>query len=152
MTNVHILAIDLAKRSFQICATSPGGTALLNRTVSRAKPEAHLREQAPCIVAMEACATSHFWGRFAQALGHDVRLISPIYVKPFVRRQKNDAADASAIAEAAFITAKPALCGGEKRRAPSSRCRVPDPSETDLRTRAARLPTERWLATFRRAR
>lgn len=50
---------------------------------------------------MEACATSHFWGRFAQALGHDVRLIPPIYVKPFVKRQKNDAADAAAIAEAA---------------------------------------------------
>ena len=101
MTDVHILAIDLAKRSFQICATAPGGAVLFNRTVSRTKLEAHLREQAPCIVAMEACATSHFWGRFAQALGHDVRLIPPIYVKPFVKRQKNDAADAAAIAEAA---------------------------------------------------
>lgn len=85
MTDVHILAIDLAKRSFQICATAPGGAVLFNRTVSRTKLEAHLREQAPCIVAMEACATSHFWGRFAQALGHDVRLIPPIYVKPFVK-------------------------------------------------------------------
>ena len=101
MTDVHILAIDLAKRSFQICATAPGGAVLFNRTVSRAKLETHLREQAPCVVAMEACATSHFWGRFAQALGHDVRLIPPIYVKPFVKRQKNDAADAAAIAEAA---------------------------------------------------
>jgi transposase len=61
-----------------------------------------LREQSACIVAMEACATSHFWGRFAQGLGHDVRLIPPIYVKPFVKRQKNDAADAAAIAEAAL--------------------------------------------------
>jgi len=51
---------------------------------------------------MEACATSHFWGRFAQRLGHEVRLIPPIYVKPFVKRQKNDAADAAAIAEAAL--------------------------------------------------
>jgi len=59
-----------------------------------------LGEQPACIVAMEACATSHFWGRFAQSLGHDVRLIPPIYVKPFVKRQKNDAADAAAIAEA----------------------------------------------------
>ena len=98
MTDVHILAIDLAKRSFQICATAPGRAVLFNRTISRTKLEAHLREQAPCIVAMEACATSHFWGRFAQALGHDVRLIPPIYVKPFVKRQKNDAA----IAEAAL--------------------------------------------------
>jgi transposase len=61
MTDVHILAIDLAKRSFQVCATTLGGAVLINRTVSRAKLEAILREQAPCIVAMEACATSHFW-------------------------------------------------------------------------------------------
>lgn len=83
MTDVHILAIDLAKHSFQVCATALGGAVLFNRTVSRAKFEAILREQPPCIVAMEACATSHFWGRFAQGLGHEVRLIPPIYVKPF---------------------------------------------------------------------
>ena len=51
---------------------------------------------------MEACATSHYWGRMAHACGHEVRLIPPIYVKPFVKRQKNDAADAAAIAEAAL--------------------------------------------------
>jgi transposase len=59
-TDVHILAIDLAKRSFQVCAMAPGGAVLFNRMVSRAKLETILREQAPCIVAMEACATSHF--------------------------------------------------------------------------------------------
>jgi transposase len=59
MTDVHIIAIDLAKRSFQVCATALGGAVLFNRTVSRAKLEAVLREQPPCIVAMEACATSH---------------------------------------------------------------------------------------------
>ncbi|WP_343527489.1 hypothetical protein [Sphingomonas sp.] len=70
MTDVHILTIDLAKRSFHICATSPGGVVPCNRTMSRAKLEAHLCEQAPCIVAMEACTTSHSWRRFAQASGH----------------------------------------------------------------------------------
>jgi transposase len=59
-------------------------------------------EQSLCIVAMEACATSHFWGRFAQGCGHAVRVIPPIYVKPFVKRQRNDAADAAAIAVAAL--------------------------------------------------
>lgn len=93
-------AIDLAKRSFQVCATARGGSVLFNRTVSRAKLMQMLRSQAPCIVAMEACATSHYWGRVAQGHGHDVRLLPPIYVKPFVKRQKNDAADAAAIAEA----------------------------------------------------
>jgi transposase len=100
MTNAHILAIDLAKRSFQVCGTALGGAVPFNRTVSRAKLEKILAEQPPCIVAMEACATSHFWQRIAQRLGHDVRLIPPIYVKPFVKRQKHDAADAAAIAEA----------------------------------------------------
>ncbi|WP_259664442.1 MULTISPECIES: IS110 family transposase [Rhizobium] len=61
-----------------------------------------LSEQSPCIVAMEACATNHFWGRFAQICDHSVRLIPRIYVKPFVKRQKNDAAYAAAIAEAAL--------------------------------------------------
>ena len=102
MTAVHILAIDLAKRSFQVCGTDRGGAVLFNRVLSRARLQQFLSEQSPCIVAMEACATSHFWGRFAQGHGHDVRLIPPIYVKPFVKRQKNDAADAAAIAEAAL--------------------------------------------------
>lgn len=102
MTQVHILAIDLAKRSFQVCATDRGGAVLFNRVLSRTRLQQFLNEQSPCIVAMEACATSHFWGRFAQSRGHDVRLIPPIYVKPFVKRQKNDAADAAAIAEAAL--------------------------------------------------
>ena len=60
-----------------------------------------LSDHKPCIVAMEACATSHYWGRMAQAHGHEVRIIPAIYVKPFVKRQKNDFADAAAIAEAA---------------------------------------------------
>ncbi|WP_303832198.1 IS110 family transposase [Asticcacaulis taihuensis] len=91
----------LAKRSFQVCAVDRGGAVLYNRMVSRLKLEQLLTLQSSCIVAMEACATSHFWGRLAERLGHDVRLIPPIYVKPFVKRQKNDAADAAAIAEAA---------------------------------------------------
>jgi transposase len=61
-----------------------------------------MAEQPTCIVAMEACATAHYWGRQMVEIGHDVRLIAPIYVKPFVKRQKNDAADAEAIVEAAL--------------------------------------------------
>lgn len=86
ISDVHVLAIDLAKRSFQVCGTARGGAVLFNRTVSRAKLVHMLAVQAPCIVAMEACATSHYWGRVAQGNGHDVRLIPPIYVKPFVKR------------------------------------------------------------------
>ncbi len=92
MTDVSILAIDLAKRSFQVCATAAGGAVLFNRTVSRSKLETALREQAPCIVAMEACATSHFWGRFAQSLGHEIdsvresRSVDPSWIRPATDR------------------------------------------------------------------
>jgi len=85
MANAHMLSIDLAKRSFQVCATDRAGSVLYNRTISRPKLEALLKKQPRCIVAMEACATSHFWGRFAGAEGHEVRLIPPIYVKPFMK-------------------------------------------------------------------
>lgn len=77
MSDVHILAIDLAKRSFQVCGTDPGGAVLFNRTLSRAKLMQMLATQEPCIVAMEACATSHYWDRVAQSSGHDVRLVDP---------------------------------------------------------------------------
>jgi transposase len=100
MPEVHILAIDLAKRRFQICAADRHGAVLCNRMVSLAKLEHVLHDKAPCIVAMEACATSDYRGRFAQGLGREVRLIPRIYVKPFVKRQKNDSADAASIAEA----------------------------------------------------
>jgi len=102
MSEVHVLAIDLAKRSFQVCGADRGGAVLFNRSVSRSKLQQMLCAQPPCIVAMEACATSHYWGRVARDCGHEVRLIPPIYVKPFVKRQKNDAADAAAIGEAAL--------------------------------------------------
>lgn len=100
-TKISMLAIDLAKGSFQVCAIRSDGAVLYNRVMSRAKFAALLAEQQACVVAMEACATSHHWGRVAQSYGHEVRLVPAMYVKPFVKRQKNDKADAEAIAEAA---------------------------------------------------
>src|SRR6056297_782117 len=101
-TKISMLAIDLAKCSFLVCAVGPYGTVLYNRALSRTRLATLLAEQPACIVAMEACATSHHWGRVAQGYGHEVRLVPAIYVKPFVKRQKNDRADAEAIAEAAL--------------------------------------------------
>lgn len=101
-TNISMLATDLAKGSFQVCAVGPEGTVLYNRSLSRARLATLLADQPACIVAMEACATSHHWGRVAQRHGHEVRLVPAAYVKPFVKRQKNDKADAEAIAEAAL--------------------------------------------------
>jgi len=101
-TKINMLAIDLAKSSFQVCAVGLDGTVLYNRALSRTWLATLLTEQPTCIVAMEACATSHHWGRVAQRHGHEVRLVPAAYVKPFVKRQKNDRADAEAIAEAAL--------------------------------------------------
>lgn len=100
-TKISMLAIDLAKSSFQVCAVGPDGAVLYNRALSRTRLATLLAEQPACVVAMEACATSHHWGRVAQRYGHEVRLVPAAYVKPFVKRQKNDRADAEAIAEAA---------------------------------------------------
>ena len=102
MTEISMLAIDLAKSSFQVCGVGPDGAVLFNRAMSRTRLAALLADQPACAVAMEACATSHHWGRVAQAHGHEVRLVPAAYVKPFVKRQKNDRADAEAIAEAAM--------------------------------------------------
>src|SRR6056297_3604094 len=96
-TKISMLAIDLAKGSFQVCAVGPDGTVLYNRALSRIRLAALLAEQPACIVAMAACATSHHWGRVAQRHGHEVRLVPAAYVKPFVKRRKSDRADAEAI-------------------------------------------------------
>ena len=101
MEEVSIIGIDLAKRSFQLHGVRADGSVAFRKTLSRQKLEGFLASQPRCGVAMEACASAHHWGRAFQELGQDVRLIPPIYVKPFVKRQKNDAADAEAICEAA---------------------------------------------------
>ena len=100
-TPISMLALDLAKGSFQVCAIGMDGAVLYNRLLSRPRMAALLAEQPACVVAMEACATSHHWGRVALSHGHEVRLVPETYAKPFVKRRKNDKADAEAIAEAA---------------------------------------------------
>ena len=100
MTQISTLAIDLAKHSFQVCATTSEGEVIYNRKLNRTTLKKLLTGHPPCLIAMEACATSHYWGRFASDFGHEVKLIPPIYVKPFVKRNKNDANDAAAIATA----------------------------------------------------
>ena len=98
-TTISMLAIDLAQGSFQVCAIGANGAVLYNRVLSQTRLAGLLYEQSACVVAMEACATSHHWGRVAREHGHEVRLVPAAYVKPFVKRQKNDRAEA--IAEAA---------------------------------------------------
>ena len=98
MEEVSIIGIDLAKRSFQVHGARADGSVAYRRKLSRGKLLSFLASQPPCTVAMEACASAHYWGREIGALGHEVRLVPPIYVKPFVKRHS---ADAEAITEAA---------------------------------------------------
>lgn len=102
MEKISIIGLDLAKRSIQVHAAGGAGQVILRRKVSRDKLLQFLASIEPCTVAMEACAGSHYWGREIAQLGHVAKLIAPTYVKPFVKRQKNDSADAEAICEAAL--------------------------------------------------
>jgi transposase len=101
MQALDMIGIDLAKNVFQLHGASQTGAVLFQKKLSRGKLLSFLATQPTCTVAMEACASAHYWGRQISTLGHRVRLIAPNYVKPFVKRQKNDAADAQAICEAA---------------------------------------------------
>ena len=101
MEEANLIGIDLAKRSFQVHGERADGSVAYRRKLSRGKLLSFLAAQPPCTVAMEACASAHYWGRQIVALGYEVRLVPPVYVKPFVKRQKNNAADAEATTEAA---------------------------------------------------
>src|SRR5271167_1000027 len=100
MKKVSIIGLDLAKRIFQVHGIDEQHQVVEQKALQRSELLAWFRQLEPCLVGMEACATSHYWSRELQKLGHDVRMIPPAYVKPYVRRQKNDRADAAAICEA----------------------------------------------------
>lgn len=102
MEELHIVGVDLAKRVFQVHGADKSGRVLFRKKLSRPQFEKFLASTLPCLIAMEACSTAHHWGREAENLGHSVHLIPPGYVKPFVKRHKNDAVDAEAIVEAAL--------------------------------------------------
>ena len=101
MAEVSIIGLDLAKSVFQLHGARADGSVAFRKKLSRGKLLEFFASTSPCMVAMEACGSAHHWAREIRALGHEVRLIAPMHVKPFVGRNKNDAADAQAIAEAA---------------------------------------------------
>ena len=100
MGQVTTIGLDIAKSVFQVHGVDAEGGVVLRRRLTRARMLPFFAKLGPCKIGIEACATSHHWARQLRALGHDVRLMPPSYVKPYVKRQKNDTADAEAICEA----------------------------------------------------
>ncbi|MDU9005419.1 IS110 family RNA-guided transposase [Sedimentitalea todarodis] len=112
MDNVTLIGVDLAKRVFHLHGAAADGSVMFRKKLSRTQFGQFIESLPRCIVAMEACGSAHYWGRLIAGFGHEVRLVPPVYAKQYVKRHKNDAADAEAIAEAAsrptmrFVTVK----------------------------------------------
>src|SRR5262249_7017973 len=100
MQAVTTIGLDIAKSVFQIHGVDAAGNVIVRRQLKRRYVLPFFQKLPPCLVGIEACASSHHWSRELQAFGHTVRLMPPAYVKPYVKRHKNDAADAEAICEA----------------------------------------------------
>ena len=104
MQTVSTIGLDIAKSLFQVHGIDAAGQVVIRRQLKRRYLLAFFEKLPPCLIGIEACASSHHWSRELQALGHTVRLMPPAYVKPYVKRQKNDMADAEAICEAVTRT------------------------------------------------
>lgn len=97
---ITTIGLDLAKRVFQVHAVDSSGHTVLVKQLKRSQMHEFFANLTPCVIGMEACASAHYWGRELTRLGHDVRLMAAQFVKPYVKTNKNDAADAQAICEA----------------------------------------------------
>ena len=100
MQTITTIGLDIAKSVFQVHGVDAAGRVVIRRQLKRRHVLAFFQRLRPCLIGIEACASSHHWSRELQAVGHTVRLMPPVYVKPYVKRQKNDATDAEAICEA----------------------------------------------------
>ncbi len=94
MTDDIAIGVDLAKNVFLVLGVDAEGGVVFRRQLRRGQMLPFFKKHRPCLIGMEACATSHHWGRELRALGHRVRLMPPKYVEPYVKRNKNDMADA----------------------------------------------------------
>ncbi|HVT33450.1 MAG TPA: IS110 family transposase, partial [Rhodanobacteraceae bacterium] len=97
---IATIGLDIAKNVFQVHGADARGRAVLKKTLRRGQVARFFSALPPCLIGMEACGSAHFWARKLEGFGHSVRLMAPQFVKPYVKSQKNDAADAEAICEA----------------------------------------------------
>src|ERR1700755_1283378 len=118
MQAVTTICLDIAKSVFQVHGVDAAGNVIVRRQLKRRYVLPFFQKLPPCLVGIEACASSHHWSRELRALGHTVRLMPPAYVKPYVKRHKNDAADAEAICEA--VTRAKMRFG--PRKSPEQKC------------------------------
>jgi transposase len=100
MNEISRIGLDLAKNVFQLHGVDASGKVVLRRQLRRGAVEKFFAQLPPCTVGMEACGSAHHWARVIGGYGHEVRLMPPAYVKPYVKRNKNDGRDAEAICEA----------------------------------------------------
>ena len=98
--DITIIGIDLAKSVFQLHGIDSYGKVLIKKQIKRAQMAEYFVNLKPCLIGMEACGSAHHWARKLESFGHTVKLMPPQYVKPYVKTNKNDAADAEAICEA----------------------------------------------------
>ncbi len=142
MGEITTIGLDLAKQVFQVHGVDADGATVLRKQLRRAQVLVFFGKLPRCLVGMEACATAHYWARELRALGHEVRLMPAQYVKAYVKRNKNDAADAEAICEA--VVGRRCASSRSRRRAASSSTAAPRP-------RAAGSPANNAGECFARA-
>ena len=137
MSNNTVIGIDLAKTNFQIHIATRSGKVIARKKVHRSKVANFLANYQKSTIFMEACSSANFWGRKLLSLGHDVKLIAPQYVKPFVKGNKNDANDAEAICEAGcrenmnFVPIKSVEQQNLQNQWNNKICRILEPSARD---------------------
>src|SRR6476620_196008 len=126
MQVITTIGLDIAKSVFQVHGVDAAGQVVVRRQLKRRYVLAFFEKLSPCLVGIEACASSHHWSRELQALGHTVRLMPPAYVKPYVKRQKNDMAFRSGRNFSAWIGLVPKQhsSGGKNRRLAGSASKV----------------------------
>jgi transposase len=154
MQTITTFGLDIAKSVFQIHGIDAGGQVIVRRQLKRRHVVTFFEMLSPCLVGIEACASAHHWSRELQALGHTIRLMPPAYVKPYVKRQKNDATDAEAICEAVtrrrearLVEISTFTTGDDRIRALTTAPRI---KPTSIFLRSARRPNPGRRSTYRR--